>query len=168
MKTSKENFLDAISNYQGILHKVSLIYFKTPADREDNFQEILFQLWRSWPSLKKKESIGSWVYRVSINTSINNLKKLRARENRPVVKDQPDLDKNALERMAENERSRGLLQAISRLNEVDRSLMLLYLEERSYAEMSEILGISLSNVGVRINRAKQALKQHLTHLNYGN
>ena len=162
MKSLKEEFLEILSNYQGILHKVNLIYFRNKPDREDNFQEIIYQLWRSFPKLQNKNSIGSWIYKVSINTSISRLKKdsrIEYREKLPESIDKFDL----IEELSFNETSRRLLQAIYNLNEIDKSIMLLYLEEKSYDEIAEILGISKSNVGVRINRAKEALKQNLSH-----
>jgi len=162
MKSLKEEFLEILSNYQGILHKVNLIYFRNKPDREDNFQEIIYQLWKSFPKLQNKNSIGSWIYKVSINTSISRLKKdsrIEYREKLPESIDNFDL----IEELSFNETSRRLLQAIYNLNEIDKSIMLLYLEEKSYDEIAEILGISKSNVGVRINRAKEALKQNLSH-----
>ena len=167
MNSLKEEFLEILSNYQGILHKVNLIYFRNKADREDNFQEIMYQLWKSFPGLQNRNSIGSWIYSVSINTSISRLKKearLEYREKLPESIDKFDL----IEELSFNENFRMLLQAIYHLNEIDKSIMLLYLEEKSYDEISEILGISKSNVGVRINRAKELLKQNLKHLNNGN
>ena len=167
MKSLKEEFLEILSNYQGILHKVNLIYFRNKADREDNFQEIMYQLWKSFPGLQNRNSIGSWIYAVSINTSISRLKKgarIEYREKLPESIDKFDL----IEELSFHENFRMLLQAIYHLNEIDKSIMLLYLEEKSYDEISEILGISKSNVGVRINRAKELLKQNLKHLNNGN
>jgi len=162
MKSLKEEFLELLSNYQGILHKVNLIYFRNKPDREDNLQEIIFQLWKSFPKLQNKNSIGSWIYKVAINTSISRLKKesrIEYREKLPESVDKFDL----IEELTFNDTSRRLLQAIYNLNEIDKSIMLLYLEEKSYDEIAEILGISKSNVGVRINRAKEALKQNLSH-----
>jgi len=160
MKSLKEEFLEIISNYQGILHKVNLIYFRNKSDREDNFQEVIYQLWKSFPGLQNKNSIGSWIYAVSINTSISKIKKesrIEYREKLPDSVDRIDI----VEELSLNERYRVLLQAIYNLNEIDKSIMLLYLEEKSYDEISEIIGISKSNVGVRINRAKELLKQSL-------
>jgi len=162
MESLKEEFLEILSNYQGILHKVNLIYFRNKSEREDNFQEIIYQLWKSFPKLHNKSSIGSWIYAVSINTSISRLKKvsrIEYREKLPELIDKFDL----IEEMSYSETSRKLLQAIYNLNEIDKSIMLLYLEEKNYDEIAEILGISKSNVGVRINRAKEALKQNLSH-----
>lgn len=158
MKQLKEEFLEIISNYQGILHKVNLVYFHNKSDREDNFQEIIYQLWKSFPGLKNKNSIGSWIYAVSINTSIGKIKKesrIAYREELPEFMDTVDI----IEELSSDETFRLLLQAIYNLNEIDKSIMLLYLEEKSYDEIAEIIGISKSNVGVRINRAKELLKQ---------
>ncbi|KAA6322708.1 hypothetical protein EZS27_027774 [termite gut metagenome] len=66
MKSTQEDFLRIISNYQGIIHKVNLIYFKSATDREDNFQEVVYQLWRSFPLLKDKDRMSSWIYAVAI------------------------------------------------------------------------------------------------------
>lgn len=167
MQSLKDEFLEILSNYQGILHKVNLIYFRNKTDREDNFQEIIYQLWKSFPGLKNKESIGSWIYSVSINTSISRLKKesrLVYHEKLPEGVDRFDI----IEELTLNEKIRMLIQAISELNEIDKSIMLLYLEERSYDEIAGILGITKSNVGVRISRAKELLKQNLNHIHHGN
>lgn len=167
MKSLKEEFLEILSNYQGILHKVNLIYFRNKTDREDNFQEVIYQLWKSFPRLQNRNSIGSWIYAVSINTSISRLKKesrIDYREKLPESIDQFDI----IEELSINEKLQRLLHAIYHLNEIDKSIMLLYLEEKSYDDIAEILGISKSNVGVRINRAKELLKQNLNHLNHGN
>jgi RNA polymerase sigma-70 factor (ECF subfamily) len=167
MKPLKEEFLEILSNYQGILHKVNLIYFRNVSDREDNFQEIIYQLWKSYPGLRNKDSIGSWIYAVSINTSISRLKKESRIEYREELPELPDT--HDTEEATSGDNDFGLLlRAISTLNEIDKSIMLLYLEEKSYDEISGILGISKSNVGVRINRAKELLKKTLKITENGN
>ena len=160
MKSTKEEFLEILSNYQGILHKVSLVYFKNKSDREDNLQEIIYQLWKSFPDIKNHNSIGSWIYAVSINTSISKVKKVSKIEYREIVPELPD-QSDIIEKMFMNETLQLLINAIYNLDEVDKSIMLLYLEEKSYDEIAEIIGISKSYVGVRINRAKEILKQNL-------
>ncbi|MCF8335703.1 MAG: RNA polymerase sigma factor [Bacteroidales bacterium] len=161
MKSTKEEFLEILSNYQGILHKVSLVYFKNKTDREDNLQEIIYQLWKSFSSVRNHKSIGSWIYAVSINTSISRVKKVSRIEYREIIPDLPDKS-NVIDEMSMNESLQLLFNAIYNLDEIDKSIMLLYLEEKSYDEIAEIIGISKSNVGVRINRAKEKLKQKLT------
>lgn len=160
MKSTKDEFLEILSNYQGILYKVSLIYFKNRSEREDNVQEIIFQLWKSFPNLKNHNSIGSWIYAVSINTSISRVKKVSRLEYRDTVPEIPDKS-NLFDEMSKNESLQLLLKAIDNLDDVNKSIILLYLEEKTYDEIAEIIGISTSNVGVRINRAKELLKQNL-------
>jgi RNA polymerase sigma-70 factor (ECF subfamily) len=167
MKSLKEEFLEILSNYQGILHKVNLIYFRNETDREDNFQEIVYQLWKSYPGLRNRKSIGSWFYAVSINTSISRLRNKSRIEYREELPESPDITDIDAETSREDSLSL-LLNGIQNLNEIDKSIMLLYLEDKSYEEIAEILGMSKTNVGTRINRAKEALKKTLNILNNGN
>lgn len=160
MELLKNEFLEILSNYQGILYKVSLVYFKSKTDREDNFQEIVYQLWKSYPKLLNKNSIGSWIYAVAINTSISRIKKERRIEYRENVPELPD-NSNILDDITKNESLRLLINAIYSLDEIDKSIMLMYLEEKNYDDIAEIIGISKSNVGVRINRAKKILNRIL-------
>jgi len=159
MNSLQEDFLKILSEYQGIIHKVNLIYFKTASDREDNFQEVVFQLWKSFPTLKDRSKIGSWMYAVAINTAISKIRK----DSKFVLMDTlPDTEYADDEENIENRiNSEQLLGAIQKLNEVDKSIILLYLEEYSYEQIASIIGISSSNVGVRINRAKKQLKSIL-------
>ena len=155
MKHAEEEFLGILSAYQGIIHKVSLIYFRSETDREDNFQEVVCQLWRAFPTLKNKEKPASWIYAVAINTSISKIRKDSRVEYRASV---PDVI--AAEENEDESNYRQLIEALYGLNEIDRSIMLLYLEDCSYEEIAEIVGISVSNVGVKIHRIKDKLKQH--------
>ncbi len=160
MKQSHEDFLRILSDYQGIIHKVNLIYFKTVTDREDNFQEVVYNLWKSFSTLKDKEKIGSWIYAVAINTSITKIRKdcrVVLVESVPETSDVDEQD--CIEQGIDFQQ---LLEMLHSLNEIDRSIMLLYMEEYSYNEIAEILGITPTNVGVRINRAKKQLKSSLT------
>lgn len=166
MKLLKEEFLRILTQYQGILYKVSLVYFKNSTEREDNFQEIVYQLWKSFPALRNKDSIGSWIYAVAINTSISRVKKISKIEYCEHMPEIPEKSK-IVDEISRNESFKLLIEAIYSLNEIDKSIMLLYLEEKSYDEIAEITGISKSNVGVRINRSKEILKRNLKTLNHG-
>ncbi|MFO7659209.1 MAG: sigma factor, partial [Bacteroidales bacterium] len=128
MKSGKEEFLEVLSKYQGILYKVSLVYFKNKSEREDNLQEIIYQLWKSFPSIKNHDSIGSWIYAVSINTSISKIKKVSRIEYREAVPEIPDRS-DLFDNISMNESLQILIDAIYHLEEVDKSIMLLYLEE---------------------------------------
>ncbi len=165
MESIKDDFLKIISNYQGIIHKVNLIYFRAIADREDNFQEVLLQLWKSFPKLKDRTKIGSWIYAVSINTSISKIRK----DSKLVFTDLTDSipEISLIEDNAESQELEAnyqqLIEALYKLTEIDRSIMLLYLEELDYNQIAEIIGITTTNVGVRINRSKKHLKKYLNN-----
>ncbi|MDR1895521.1 MAG: RNA polymerase sigma factor [Prevotellaceae bacterium] len=159
MKSNQEEFLEIISAYQGIIHKVNLIYFKSNADKQDNFQEVVYQLWRSFLSLKDKNKLASWIYAVAINTSIS---KIRKDSKLVFTDDLPDFSYvETTNNIEHNEHYCSLLDALQKLNEVDRSIMLLYMEDYSYENISEIVGISTSNVGVKIHRVKEQLRKML-------
>ncbi|MEG1665041.1 MAG: RNA polymerase sigma factor [Mucinivorans sp.] len=158
----KDDFLKIISSYQGIIHKVNLIYFRVVVDREDNFQEVLLQLWKSFPQLKDRTKIGSWIYAVAINTSITKIR----RENKLVFTELTDSipEINLIDSAIDNHEVQAdfqqLIDLLYRLNEIDRSIMLLYFEELDYSQIAEIMGITTTNVGVRINRSKTQLKKY--------
>lgn len=153
---SNNEFLEIIRNYQAIIHKVCRIYFKSQADRDENFQEILYQLCKSYPTLTDKSKIGSWMYKVAIYTSIVKIRKDSHLSFSDNVQD------NRSEGFEENihtkEEINLLYKAIEKLGEIDKAIILLYLEEKEYSEISEIMGISISNVGVKILRIKEKLK----------
>ncbi len=159
MNVQKQEFLNMLSAYQGIIHKVNLIYFPVAEDRKDNFQEVVLQMWKAFPHLKNREKIASWIYAIAINTSISKIRK----DSRYVFSGEDAFtgmpsEPDAVERDMDFQR---LLEAIRRLKEIDRSIMLLYIEDYSYEDIGKIIGISSSNVGVRINRAKKQLENFL-------
>ena len=159
MKTQKKEFLQMLSAYQGIIHKVNLIYFPVREDREDNFQEVVMHMWKAYPGLKEMDKIASWIYAVAINTSISKIRK----DSRYVFKESIESGfTHTLEaNIEESIDFQHLLDAIRQLKEIDRSIMLLYMEDYSYNEIAEIIGINSSNVGARINRAKKQLEKRL-------
>lgn len=131
-------FLEVIKKYQGVIRKVCLIYFRDKADREDNFQEIVYQLWRSYPKSDNINNIGGWIYTISINTSISKIRKdsrLQITEN---IEDVIKISNNQ-EDFDNEENIQNLLEAIYELNPIDKSIILLYLEEKSYGEIAEML-----------------------------
>jgi RNA polymerase sigma-70 factor, ECF subfamily len=152
----EQEFLNIVRDYQGIIRKVSYLYFKQRDDREDNFQDVLYQLWKSYDSLREKEKIGSWIYSVAIFTSISKIRKVSRMRFEPDI---PDIASDEdLESLFIRQESRQLLHtAIRSLGEIDRALILLHLEEKEYAEIAEILGMTKSNVGVRLMRIKEQL-----------
>jgi RNA polymerase sigma-70 factor (ECF subfamily) len=130
-------------------------------DSEDLFQEIVLQLWKSYSGFKGEAKISTWMYRVALNTAITRLRKTKRRpDNQRLDNDNFNIAEVANNRL-DIQFSVELQQAINMLNRFDRALMMLYLDEKSYSEIAEIMGISESNVGVKINRIKNKLKSML-------
>lgn len=158
MKLVQKEFLEMLSNYQGIIHKVNVIYFRAEVDRQDNFQEVVYQLWKSFQALKNKEKPASWIYSVAINTSIT---KVRKDSKLTFCESVPDSTSVEQQEYDENANYQKLIEALYTLNEIDKSIMLLYLEDFSYEEIAGITGINASNVGVKIHRLKKQLQKQL-------
>ena len=159
MKSDQKEFLKILSAYQNIIHKVNQIYFKSEIDREDNFQEVVYQLWRSFHSLHNKKNPASWIYAVAINTSISKVRKDKYIEFCDSV---PEAETDfPYEQQEQNEDYERLLDVLYKLNEIDRSVMLLYMENYSYKEIAEIVGMSSTHIGVKIHRLKSQLQKQL-------
>jgi RNA polymerase sigma-70 factor (ECF subfamily) len=159
-KQQERVFEQWLEQHRGLVFKIVRAYAATAMDRDDLFQEISIQLWNSIPSFKGECSVTTWLYRISLNTSLKWIKKERTRAGTKgmMVSAAYILQENNKET---NERLEWLYEQISRLDEIDRSIALLLLEDFSYKEMSDILGISESNVGVKINRIKKNLMSKL-------
>lgn len=151
---SESEFLNIIEENQNIVHKVCRMYTDTEEDHADLFQEILLQLWQSYKKFKGESKLTTWMYRVSLYTAITSLKKrLRA----PKAKDDFSQVNLAYE-MEDQFKFEGLHMAIENLDDHERAIILLYLEEKPYKEISDILGITENHVGVKVSRIKKKLK----------
>ncbi|GAA4437368.1 RNA polymerase sigma factor [Ravibacter arvi] len=151
-------FVRLINEHQGIIHKISRLYRDSPEDREDLFQEIVFQLWKSLPSFREKAAFSTWMYRIALSTAISAFRKKR-----PDIRYTAALP-DALEEPPEShDRRERLFGALRKLNDADKALITLYLEDLSYHEIAEISGISENHVGVKLNRIKQKIQQLLKH-----
>ena len=153
---SEKEFLMMIQDNQGTIHKICRIYRDSPEDREDLFQEVIFQLWRSYPSFSGGSKSSTWLYRVALNTAMASFRK-----NKPNVTSAeylPDIQFEDINN-EDNERQEELLAGIRQLSEPDRALIALFLDELSYQQIALILGISESNVGVKLNRIKIRLQK---------
>lgn len=141
--------------------KVARAYTLTSEERQDLAQEILLQAWRSLPNFEGKASAATWFYRVALHTAMNWKRKDQPRRSRqqPLleVQDVTTEAPDSAEEVAHQETVEQLYDAIHQLPKADAALVLLYLDELSYREMAEVLGISENNIGVRLNRAKRAL-----------
>jgi len=150
---------DWMEAHKAILFKVSRAYGATHADREDLFQEIVLQLWHSVPAFRGDAAVTTWIYRVALNTALawNRRERKHYRERQDFESAAPLLTAPA----ARDPRLEWIYHRIGELDEVNRSLALLLLDGFSYREMAEILGLTESHVGVKINRIKSALADKL-------
>lgn len=137
------------------MFKIIRAYAFTVMDREDLFQEIVIQVWRSIPSFRHEAAVTTWIYRISLNTAINWIRKERKHSHTETLDTVPQVLKENNNHV--DERLEWLYEEISKLNAIDRSIALLLLDNFSYQEMADILGITKSNVGVKINRIKKLL-----------
>ncbi|HVT31996.1 MAG TPA: RNA polymerase sigma factor [Rhodanobacteraceae bacterium] len=153
-------FLARIGRHAGIVRKVALSYGRSAADRHDLEQEIVAQLWKSYPAFDGKRLFSTWMYRIALNVAISIARGRRWSEHEPVALAQSlaDTDDGALER---EQSVRELRSFIASLDELNRALIVLYLDEHSYREIADILGISETNVATKISRVKQQLRERM-------
>lgn len=150
----KDQFTDEIFPHQALIHKICRMYRDTPEDQEDLFQEIIYQLWKSYPKFQGKSKVSTWMYRIGLNTAMASFRKPKVK----LLYSDALPEKNILPEIAEPWREELLFSAIRQLSEDERALIALYLDDLSYVEIAEIVGISESNIGVRLSRIKKKLK----------
>jgi RNA polymerase sigma-70 factor, ECF subfamily len=155
----QEAFVRLLSEHRGMLYKVCRLYCFTAPDREDLFQEIVFQLWRSYPSFRGEARISTWLYRIALNTAISGLRKRRGVITTVDPGRLPGEIQDIQYPAEKEDQVRQLYAAIEKLSEVERALTMLYLEDKSYNEMEEILGISQNNLRVKMNRIRDKLRK---------
>ena len=157
---SETEFTKLIQEHQGLLIKLASVYTNTTPDREDLFQEIVYQLWKCFDSFRGESKITTWMYRVGMNTAITHLKKSKKYAVLPPMYD-GFLTGTQAEEVLYEERLALLHSYIQNLNPLEKGLMLLVLEGKNYKEISEITGLSATNVGTRISRIKKKLKNNI-------
>ncbi|MNK03948.1 ECF RNA polymerase sigma factor SigW [compost metagenome] len=162
-RNKTDSFLNVIHKNKGILYKVANSYCRNIEDRKDLIQEIILQLWKSYENYNETFKYSTWIYRISLNVAISFYRKENSRKSisnafTTDILHFPDTE------MSENkETDLGILnQLISELNDLNKAVMLLYLEEKSYKEISEIIGITETNVATKIGRIKSKLKKEFT------
>lgn len=155
---TEQGFLEVLRRHERLIGKLAGVYAVSPEDRKDLFQEILFQLWRSHDSFKGESSWSTWIYRVALNTAITSFRRARKFPEHDQLKEEIPIESKSHEDLELQERTQLLYRAIRSLNKVDRAVITLYLEDLSYREIAEILGISEDNAGVRLNRIKERLR----------
>ncbi len=158
-KRNKKEFSRLIEQHQGIIHKITLVYTGNPDDREDLFQEICLQLWRSYSQFREESKFSTWMYRVALNTAISNARKMKKQPDSVPLNNYTQI---AAEPMPDGENISQLYAAVSKLNRIDKALILLWLDEKSYDEIALVTGLSKSNVSVKLMRIKKKLEELVT------
>lgn len=160
-KQIENEFMEMIKKHQGIIHKICFIYCKNNSYKQDLYQEIILQLWKSFPSFKGKSNFSTWMYRVSLNTAITMTKRKNVFVNLKDNQVEPFRIDYTFEY---SEDLKILLKAISKLNNVEKGIILLWLEEKTYEEIAETIGISIKNVSVKLVRIKSKLAEIIKKL----
>lgn len=157
----KDSFIKSIGENEGLIYKVASFYTNCKNDRDDLVQEIIYNLWKSFDTFKQNSNLSTWMYRVAMNVAIFYLKKdKRKTPTLPIdleVLNLPETDLNDYE-----EKMHTLQRHIKDLNLFDKGILMLYLESKSHEEIAEIVGISKSNVGTKLSRIKEKLKQQIS------
>ncbi|PRB06209.1 RNA polymerase subunit sigma-70 [Chryseobacterium sp. MYb7] len=164
MTSLEQEFISQIEQHKGILFKISKMYMTEKDDRDDLFQEITYQLWKAFPGFRGESEFSTWLYRIALNTAIIFLKSEKRRSfianedfsNQMIV--QEDYDYRKEERLTE------MYKAIHMLNPIDKAFIFYYLEDFSGKEIAEQMGISEVNARVKMNRAKNKLKDILSQI----
>jgi len=149
------NFENDIKQHEPLIHKVCRMYARLPDDRKDLFQEIVIQLWKAYPGFRGDAKLSTWMYRVSLNTAITHLRRQRTGAGAELLRidaihEIPDQEEDA--------RWQEMYKAIEQLNHVEKAVVMLYLEEKPYNEMEEIIGISTGAIRVKMSRIKKKLR----------
>lgn len=154
----EKEFTQIITENQGIIHKVCSVYCDLEEDRRDLFQEILAQLWKSYPSFRNESKFSTWMYRVALNTAITSFKKDKRQPDKSGISYESLQLAEEIYDSVEEEQIKILNKAISQLSGIEKSIILLFLEDKKYEEIAEITGITQNYVRVKMNRIKKKLK----------
>ena len=158
---SETEFVALLDQHQNIIHKICRLYTNNEVEHEDLFQEISIQLWRSYKRFEGKSKFSTWMYRVGLNTAITLYRKEKKRLNTQPLNEQFTAIAQEEYNGQEDEQLEWLYQKIKHFSEIDKALVLLYLEDKRYDEIAETLGISAGNARVKMNRIKERLKKML-------
>jgi RNA polymerase sigma-70 factor (ECF subfamily) len=156
----QQEFIKHIKENEGIIFKITLVYAFNEDDKKDLYQEIVYQLWKSYDSFRGDSKLSTWMYRIALNTAITHLKKEKRKGDR-VSMDAVLMSKIEKVDTLMDERIQLLYSQIKKLNTIEKGVILLYLEGKNYEEIGVITGFTASNVGTRLNRIKEKLKSQI-------
>lgn len=156
----QEDFVSIIKENESLIYKVARLYTNTTEDQNDLFQEIVIQIWKGFEKFKNNSKISTWVYRVAINTAITGLRKRKKFINMVPIEGEI-INYPEIQSTRSDDKLDFIYQCIEELNELDKGIMLLYLENRSYSEIAETIGLSETNIGSRLSRIRQQIKSKI-------
>lgn len=161
-KDLENTFLNALEEHQHKLLRICSVYAKDEDDTKDLFQEVLVNIWKSMPSFKSNSNIGTWMYRITLNVCLR-LKTKEIRKQKKLLR----MDSRAINiyktevveegQKEQQEQLKKLRNCIKQLNEADKAVITLYLEELPYKDISSVTGLSENNIAVKIKRIKAKL-----------
>ena len=148
-------FIELIKENERLIYKVCSIYRSTELPIADLFQEVIYNLWLAFPKFRNECAVSTWIYRIALNTCISGIRK---KNRRPVSASLNELAEQFAEADSSDENIREMYRSIQRLRNLERAIVLLYLEERSYDEIADITGLTRNNVAVKLMRIKEKLR----------
>jgi len=157
-KDLEHNFVELLETHQNIVHKVCRLYTNNQEAHNDLFQEITIQLWKAYPKFRGDSKFSTWMYRVGLNTAITIYRKNKRRIRTEDFDNFQFKIKDEVFDDTEEQQLKLLYKAVHQLNDIEKALIFLYLEDKNYNEISETLGISEVNARVKMNRIKTKLK----------
>jgi RNA polymerase sigma factor (sigma-70 family) len=156
--SKEKEFISLLNEYQRIIHKVCNLYMDAHADREDLFQEITLQAWKAYGNFRGDAKFSTWLYRVALNTAITFFRKEKRQPDIFSTETIPDFRSNDAYDPIE-EQVKAMYAAIGDLSKIDKAIVMLYLEDYSYNDIGDMMGITANNVAVKMNRIKTKLKE---------
>lgn len=148
-----KQFLEMIRQNEGIIYKITSFYADVEHPIGDLYQEVVLNLWKSFPSFRGESKYSTWIYRIALNTCVSFYR--RSKRNVTYV----DISMDIPDTVDNNENIQELYKLINRLGKIERALVLLYIDDKSYKEIAEITGLSVTNVATKLSRIKEKLKQ---------
>lgn len=162
--TQQQFFQETIEQYKGILLRIARVYCPSEEDRQDLIQEMMIQIWRSLHKYNDQFKMSTFLYRISLNVAISYYRRNKTRTDQQEILNEQTLQIPADDSSGNEQQLKLLQQFIGELKEIDKALMLLYLEDKTYADIAEILGITISNVGTKVGRIKANLRTRFSQL----
>lgn len=160
-QTIEKEFLAVIKAYERVIYKVCYLYTNKTASLNDLYQEAVLNIWKAFPKFRNECKISTWIYRITLNTCISFIRK---EKNIPeIIALTREAEEKANETDEFKEMLRELYRLINRLGQLDKSIVLLYLEEKNYEEIAEITGLTVTNVATKLSRIKEKLRKMKTN-----